>query len=66
MVDRELSKLLTEIPREIPKMSREERNESDNVLEQLQDAVRQQELILARQAELIDRLRRELKQVKGD
>ncbi len=60
MVERDLQSLL----KEIPNMSKAERKDSDNVLEQLQDAVRQQELILARQAELIERLRKELKQVK--
>lgn len=62
MVERDLHNLL----KEIPQMSKDERKDSDNVLEQLQDAVRQQELILARQAELIERLRRELKDVNRD
>jgi hypothetical protein len=62
VVERDLHSLL----KEIPQMSKDERKDSDNVLEQLQDAVRQQELILARQAELIERLRRELKDVNRD
>lgn len=39
-------------------------DDADNVLEELQKAVEQHERILARQAELIKRLRAELKGVK--
>lgn len=38
--------------------------DADNVLEQLQKAVEDHERILQRQAELIERLRRELKDVR--
>lgn len=38
--------------------------DADNVLEELQRAVEEHERILARQAELIKRLRAELKDVK--
>lgn len=44
-------------------MSHQERDESDDVLGQLQAAIEEQKAILARQAELIDRLRKELKGV---
>lgn len=44
-------------------MSNQERDESDDVLSQLQKAVEEQKAILARQAGLIDRLRKELKDV---
>jgi hypothetical protein len=45
-------------------MSNQERDESDDVLCQLQKAVEEQKAILARQAALIVRLRSELKDVK--
>lgn len=50
--------------REIPRMNTKERDDSENVLEELQHAVEEHERILARQAELIARLRRELKGVQ--
>lgn len=46
-------------------MSDQERDESDDVLWQLQKAVEEQKAILVRQAALIVRLRSELKDVKG-
>ena len=45
-------------------MSARERDDSESVLEELQHAVEEHEKILARQAELIARLRRELKGVE--
>jgi hypothetical protein len=50
--------------RSIPHMSDRERDQSDDVLFQLQKAVEEQKAILARQGELILRLRTELKDVK--
>lgn len=49
--------------RSIPRMSDHERDESEDVLCQLQKAVEEQKAILARQADLIVRLRAELKDV---
>jgi hypothetical protein len=57
--DRDVASLL----RGIPHMSDEERDESDDVLCQLQRAVEEQKAILARQADLIVRLRKELRDV---
>jgi bacterioferritin (cytochrome b1) len=48
----------------IPQMSRDQRDESEAVLEDLQKAVEEHEKILRRQAELIARLRAELKGVQ--
>ena len=45
-------------------MSDQERDESDDVLCELQKAVEEQKAILARQAQLIKRLRDELKGVQ--
>jgi hypothetical protein len=50
--------------KDIPQMSREQRQESEDVLEELQHAVEEHERILARQAKLIQRLREELKDVR--
>lgn len=50
--------------KDIPQMSARERDDSESVLEELQHAVEEHEKILARQAELIARLRRELKGVE--
>ncbi len=47
-------------------MNKQERDESADVLEELQHAVEEHERILSRQADLIARLRRELKDVKRD
>jgi hypothetical protein len=51
------------LSRSIPQMNSEERDESDDALSQLQKAVEEQKRILALQADLIVRLRRELKDV---
>lgn len=59
MEEHDLQSLL----REIPNMSGVKRDETETVLEELQRAVREHEKILARQAELIAQLRRELKDV---
>lgn len=52
--------------RELPGMAAngETAGDADNVLEELQRAVEEHERILARQAELIKRLRAELKDVR--
>lgn len=49
--------------KDIPQMSQKQRDESEQVLEDLQRAVEEHEKILRRQAELIARLRMELKGV---
>lgn len=49
--------------RDIPNMAGSLRDDSERVLEELQHAVEEHERILARQAELIRRLRQELKDV---
>lgn len=58
----ELHKLLKEIPQMAAHGNASE--EADSVLEQLQRAVEEHERILARQGQLIERLRRELKDVR--
>jgi hypothetical protein len=50
--------------RSIPQMSDDQRDDSDDALWQLQQAVEEQKRILALQADLIARLRSELKDVK--
>lgn len=60
MDERDLHSLL----KDIPQMSERQRQESEDVLEQLQHAVEEHERILARQALLIKLLREELKDVK--
>jgi hypothetical protein len=57
---------LHHILKELPNMAAKGAapDDADNVLEELQKAVEQHERILARQAELIKRLRAELKGVK--
>jgi uncharacterized coiled-coil protein SlyX len=53
--------------KDIPRMSNEQRDDTDVVLRELQNAVKDHERILARQARLLERLREELKGVnKGD
>lgn len=59
MEERELQSLL----KDIPKMSRAKKDDTETVLEELQHAVEEHEKILARQAALLARLRRELKDV---
>lgn len=53
---------LHQLLKEIPQMA--EKEDPDGVLEQLQKAVEDHERILARQAELIARLRSEMKDVR--
>ena len=55
---------LTSILKDIPFMASQQRQETEVVLEELQRAVEEHVKILARQAELISRLRRELKDVR--
>lgn len=53
--------------KDIPRMGNEQRDDTDVVLRELQNAVKDHERILARQARLLERLREELKGVnKGD
>lgn len=61
MDERNLHSLLRDLPQ---MMSQEQRQESEDVLEELQHAVEEHERILARQADLIKRLREELKDVR--
>lgn len=55
---------LHSLMRDISGMSDAQRDESESVLEELQRAVEEHKRILARQAELLARLRRELKDVR--
>lgn len=54
---------LFSLMRSIPQMSDRQRDDSDDALSLLQRAVEEQKRILALQADLIDRLRRELRDV---